>query len=73
MCVITATELKQNLGKYLELSLTEDVLVKKNGKIITLLTSPSLRESDTTSFLTLGGKYQDFDYETCLAEREDLR
>ena len=73
MCVITATELKQNLGKYLELSLTEDVLVKKNGKIITLLTSPSLRESDTTSFLALGGKYQDFDYEAYLSKREDLR
>lgn len=32
MCRITATELKENLGKYLELSLTEEVLVTKNGK-----------------------------------------
>ena len=32
MCRITATELKENLGKYLTLSLTEEVLVTKNGK-----------------------------------------
>ena len=37
---ITATELKENLGKYLELSKTEDILVTKNGKPITKLTSP---------------------------------
>ena len=31
---ITATELKQNLGKYLILSLTEDIFITKNGKIV---------------------------------------
>ena len=37
---ITATELKNNLGKYLLLSATEDVFITKNGKIIAKLTSP---------------------------------
>lgn len=32
MCKITATELKENLGKYLMLGLKEDILVTKNGK-----------------------------------------
>ncbi len=37
---ITATELKLNLGKYLMLSATEDILITKNGKVISKLTSP---------------------------------
>ena len=73
MCVITATELKQNLGKYIELSKEEDVIVKKNGKIVTVLTSPSEREKDTASFLSLMGKYEYFDYEAYLRERDEQR
>ncbi len=38
---ITATELKQNLGKYLLLSAKEDILITKNGKIVAKLTSPN--------------------------------
>lgn len=32
--VITATELKENLGKYISLSQSEDIFVKKNGRIV---------------------------------------
>lgn len=32
--VITATELKENLGKYINLSQNEDIFVKKNGNIV---------------------------------------
>ena len=73
MRVITATELKQNLGKYIELSKEEDVIIKKNGKIVTVLTSPSEREKDTASFLSLMGKYEYFDYEAYLRERDEQR
>ena len=73
MCVITATELKQNLGKYIDLSKTEDVIVKKNGKIITMLTSTHLRESALSTFMSFAGKYEGFDYEAILAERDDQR
>ena len=73
MCIITASELKQNLGKYIELSKEEDVIVKNNGKIITILTSPCLRESDSASFLSLSGKYGSSDYRAILDEREMLR
>lgn len=38
--VVTATELKQNLGKYLELAATQDVLISKNGKPVATLVSP---------------------------------
>lgn len=37
---ITATELKNNLGKYLLLSATEDIYITKNGKVIAKLTNP---------------------------------
>lgn len=37
---ITLTELKGNLGKYVKLSQEEDVLITKNGKIISRLTEP---------------------------------
>ena len=70
MCHITVTELKKNLGYYLELSKSEDVYVTKKGKVITLLTSP-----DKKSFVdidSLVGKYnpdgKNIDYEKLLEE-----
>ena len=37
---ITATELKQNLGKYLRLAETEDVIITRSGRIAAKLTRP---------------------------------
>ena len=37
---ITATEFKENLGKYLSLAMTEDIYISKNGKVIARLTEP---------------------------------
>lgn len=37
---ITATELKENLSKYLLLSATEDIYITRNGKVISKLTNP---------------------------------
>ena len=37
---ITATELKNNLGKYLMLAATEDIFVTKNGKVIAKISNP---------------------------------
>ena len=73
MCVITATELKQNLGKYIELSQTEDVVVKKHGKIVTVLTTTGFRQSSKDAFFALAGKYEYFDYQKYLDERDAKR
>lgn len=73
MCIITATELKENLKKYIELSAIEDVLVTKNGKVVTMLTSTGLRESAVDAFLSLAGKYNYVDYQALLDEREAKR
>ncbi|MDO4747206.1 MAG: type II toxin-antitoxin system prevent-host-death family antitoxin [Candidatus Saccharibacteria bacterium] len=37
---ITLTELKENLGKYILMSQEEDILVTKNGKVVSRLTEP---------------------------------
>ena len=37
---ITAPEIKNNLSKYLTLSMTEDVYITRNGKIVSKLTNP---------------------------------
>ena len=39
MCKVTATEFKENLGKYLDLCSTEDVVITKNGKIAGVLSN----------------------------------
>jgi prevent-host-death family protein len=39
--LVSATELKNNLGKYLALALKEDIYITKNGKKIARLTSPT--------------------------------
>ena len=43
MCYVTATELKNNLSHYLELSANEDVYITKNNKVISVLMNPQLR------------------------------
>ena len=40
MSAITATELKTNLGKYLMLASTEDILITQYGKVVAKLTNP---------------------------------
>ncbi|WP_024853395.1 type II toxin-antitoxin system Phd/YefM family antitoxin [Mediterraneibacter gnavus] len=40
--IVTATEFKTNLGKYLELATAQDIFITKNGKNIARLTNPSV-------------------------------
>lgn len=48
---ITATELKNNLGKYLLLAATEDVFITRNGRTVAKLTSPYQNKLDTVDAL----------------------
>lgn len=48
---ITATELKQNLGKYLLLSAQEDIYITKNGKIVAKLTTLHQNRAETAKAL----------------------
>ena len=40
--IVTATEFKNNLGKYLEMAMSQDIFITKNGKSIARLTSPTV-------------------------------
>lgn len=65
---ITATELKNNLGKYLLLSETEDIFITKNGKVIAKLTNPHQDRVETAKSL-FGILPKDADMEEARAER----
>ena len=52
MMSITATELKQNLSKYLLLSMTEDIYITRNGKVVSKLTNPFQDKLNTVDALS---------------------
>lgn len=39
--IVTATEFRTNLGKYLKMATSQDIFITKNGKTITRLTKPT--------------------------------
>ena len=65
---ITATELKNNLGKYLQLSETEDIFITKNGKVVAKLTNPYQDRVEVAKSL-FGILPKDADLEGARAER----
>lgn len=65
---VTATELKNNLGKYLLLSATEDIYITKNGKVIAKLTNPNQDRVDIATSL-FGILPKDADFEKVKNER----
>lgn len=65
---ITATELKQNLGKYLLLSAKEDIFITKNGKVVAKLTNPYQDRVSTAQSL-FGILPQDADIDVSKEER----
>lgn len=67
---ITATELKNNLGKYLLLSATEDIFITKNGKIVAKLVNPHQNRVETAKSL-FGILPEDANLEEARAERLD--
>lgn len=67
---VTATELKQNLGKYLLLSEQEDIYITKNGKVIAKLTNPHQNRVETAKSL-FGILPKDADIDAARNERLD--
>ena len=63
--IVTATELKTNLGKYLEMAATQDIFITKNGKSIARLTSPTVNKlSVLDNLLRIIPKHTDTDEDT---------
>ena len=70
--IITATELKTNLGKYLDIARQQDVFITKNGKNIARLTSPSINKlSVLDSLVGIVSEDSAMDEETIRKERLD--
>jgi len=68
--IITATELKTNIGIYLQLAETHDIIVTNNNKPIVKLTS--LRENKLDILDSLVGIVQDDGYTIDDARRDRL-
>ena len=66
---VTATEFKLNLGKYLELVLTEDIWVTKNGRTVAKLINPNVSAVDSISGVLAGKVPADLDRHTLREER----
>lgn len=69
---ITATELKQNLGKYLLLSASEDIFITKNGKVVAKLTNSNQNRVETARSL-FGILPENASLEDAKAERLDAK
>lgn len=68
--IITATELKTNLGKYLEMAATQDIFITKNGKSLARLTSPTVNKlSVLDNLVGIIPKDTDTDEDTIRKER----
>ena len=67
--LVTATECKTNIGKYLSLIDNEDVFITKNGKSVAKLTN--LRDGNMDAIRSLRGvlKGTDLTHEKTRAER----
>lgn len=50
--VVTATELKSNLGRYLEMVENEDIVITRNGKRVARLTDAAKDKTDILRNLT---------------------
>ncbi len=68
--IISATELKTNIGKYLKLAETQDVIVTKNNKPIAKLTG--INENKLDILNSLAGFIEDNGYTLEDAKRDRL-
>ncbi len=66
---VTATEFKLNLGKYLNLVLTEDIWITKNGKTVAKVINPNVSSVDAISGVLAGKVPVSLDREMIREER----
>ena len=69
MTQITATEFKMNLGHYLDMVLTEDIWITKNGRMVAKLVNPNVTAVDSISGILKGRISDDTDRHFLREER----
>ena len=68
--IITTTELKKNLDKYLELSKTQKISITENGQVISILSSPTVDKLEIVKRLKgCMGEVGDIDWDKVRYER----
>lgn len=66
--IVTATELKENMGKYLSLVTEEDIIITKNGKQIARLTDVKDKRLNA-AYALFGALHNDIDIKDIRSER----
>ena len=66
---VTATEFKLNFGKYLDLLLTEDIWITRNGKTVAKMINPNVSAVDSISGVLAGRVSPDIDRRSLKEER----
>lgn len=67
--IVTATEFKLNLGKYLELVSKEDIFITRNGKTIAKVVNPQVSAVDSIRGLLTYTAPTDIDMDSLREER----
>ena len=67
--VVTATEFKTNLGKYLDAVSSEDIYITRNGKTVARMVNPNVSAVDTLSGILAGQLPEDYDEKDLREER----
>ena len=67
--IVTATEFKTNFGKYLDMLLSEDIFITRNGKTVAKMVNPNVSAVDAISGLLEGKLPNDYDAKTLREER----
>lgn len=67
--IITATEFKLNLGKYLDLVSKEDIFITRNGKTIAKIVNPQISAVDSIRGLLTDAVPADIDIDSLREER----
>ena len=69
MVVVTATEFKTNLGKYLDLLSNDTIFITKNGKTIAKVVNPNVSAVESISGILAGKLSSGYDAKTLREER----
>ena len=66
---VTATEFKTKFGKYLDLLVTEDIWITRNGKTVAKVINPNVSSVDAISGILAGKVSADLDRHSLREER----
>ena len=70
MMVVSISEFKTNMDKYLELATEQDIFITKDGKNIAMITSPTVNKLPALdSLIGIVSESSDIDIETIRDER----